>query len=131
MAFPQAQLSNRDRISVGGSLRCLFSSWLAALYAGRLSDPEEGRIVLEAGAGTIEPLGVAFEPASLAAAELHAVDHLIANVNIVPYSGDEWIMIRLQDGSWEIPGGTLEEENDGPLACQPIITPERHNTRPC
>jgi hypothetical protein len=28
--------SNRGRISVGGSLRCLFSSWLAALHAAAL-----------------------------------------------------------------------------------------------
>jgi 8-oxo-dGTP pyrophosphatase MutT (NUDIX family) len=33
---------------------------------------------------------------------------LIANVNIVPYIGPQWVAIRLADGSWEIPGGTLE-----------------------
>jgi hypothetical protein len=32
----RAQFSNRDRISVDGSLRCLFSSWLAALRAAAL-----------------------------------------------------------------------------------------------
>jgi len=32
----QAQFSNRDPISVDGSLRCLFSSWLAALRAAAL-----------------------------------------------------------------------------------------------
>lgn len=35
---------------------------------------------------------------------------LIANVNIAPYTGDKWVMIRLRDGSWEIPGGTLEPD---------------------
>lgn len=33
---------------------------------------------------------------------------LISNVKIVPRSGKDWIIIRLKDGSWEIPGGTLE-----------------------
>jgi 8-oxo-dGTP diphosphatase len=33
---------------------------------------------------------------------------LIANVNIVPRIGDDWIILRLGDGSWELPGGTLE-----------------------
>jgi hypothetical protein len=35
-AIPQARFSNRDRISVDGPLRCLFSSWLAALHAAAL-----------------------------------------------------------------------------------------------
>ena len=34
--------------------------------------------------------------------------HLIANVNIVPWTSDGWLMIQLNDGSWEIPGGTLD-----------------------
>ena len=34
--------------------------------------------------------------------------NLIANVNIVPRVGDAWLIIKLADGSWEIPGGTLE-----------------------
>ena len=34
--------------------------------------------------------------------------HLIAHVNIVPRVGDQWIMIRLRGGVWELPGGTLE-----------------------
>jgi 8-oxo-dGTP diphosphatase len=33
---------------------------------------------------------------------------LIANVNLVPFVGDRWLLIRLQSGEWEIPGGTLE-----------------------
>ncbi len=32
----------------------------------------------------------------------------IANVNIVPLCENSWVMLRLVDGSWEIPGGTLE-----------------------
>jgi 8-oxo-dGTP pyrophosphatase MutT (NUDIX family) len=35
-------------------------------------------------------------------------ESLIANVNIVPYVGSEWVIVQLEDGSWEIPGGTLE-----------------------
>lgn len=34
--------------------------------------------------------------------------HLISNVNLVPFVGDLWVVIRLTDGSYEIPGGTLE-----------------------
>lgn len=33
---------------------------------------------------------------------------LIANVNIVPRVGEVWLLIKLADGTWEIPGGTLE-----------------------
>jgi 8-oxo-dGTP pyrophosphatase MutT (NUDIX family) len=32
----------------------------------------------------------------------------IANVNLVPRIGSDWGMIRMKDGSWGIPGGTLE-----------------------
>jgi 8-oxo-dGTP diphosphatase len=39
-------------------------------------------------------------------------NHLIANVNIVPRIGNKWVMIQLADGSWEIPGGTLEPDED-------------------
>lgn len=35
-------------------------------------------------------------------------DGLIANVNIVPRAGPDWVLIRLADGAWEMPGGTLE-----------------------
>jgi 8-oxo-dGTP diphosphatase len=34
--------------------------------------------------------------------------NLIANVNLVPFVGDRWLLVRLQSGEWEIPGGTLE-----------------------
>ncbi|WP_288086230.1 NUDIX hydrolase [Roseiflexus sp.] len=34
--------------------------------------------------------------------------HQIANVNIVPRIGNAWVTLRLKDGSWEMPGGTLE-----------------------
>lgn len=33
---------------------------------------------------------------------------MISNVNLVPYIGDQWIVIRTQDGDYELPGGTLE-----------------------
>jgi len=36
--------------------------------------------------------------------------HLIANVNIVPYVGDQWLIVGLADGTWEVPGGTLEAD---------------------
>lgn len=32
----------------------------------------------------------------------------IANVDIVPRIGENWVMLQLSDGSWDIPGGTLE-----------------------
>ena len=35
-------------------------------------------------------------------------DGLIANVNIVPRAGPNWVVTRLADGAWEMPGGTLE-----------------------
>ena len=38
--------------------------------------------------------------------------HLIASVNLVPRIGDKWVMIRLMDGAWELPGGTLEPGED-------------------
>lgn len=41
----------------------------------------EHRIAIEANAATIEPLGISIIPISLPAAELHAVDHLIANAS--------------------------------------------------
>jgi 8-oxo-dGTP diphosphatase len=33
---------------------------------------------------------------------------LVAHVNVVPRVGDEWLVIRLADGLWDVPGGTLE-----------------------
>lgn len=36
----------------------------------------------------------------------------ISNVNIVPRIGTGWVTIQLVDGSWEIPGGTLEPGED-------------------
>jgi 8-oxo-dGTP diphosphatase len=35
-------------------------------------------------------------------------DTLLSNVNLVPYTSKGWVAIRLTDGSYEIPGGTLE-----------------------
>jgi 8-oxo-dGTP pyrophosphatase MutT (NUDIX family) len=35
-------------------------------------------------------------------------ESLISNVNIVPYVGNQWVIIRTTDGRWEITGGTLE-----------------------
>ena len=33
---------------------------------------------------------------------------LTGNVNLVPTVGARWLVIRLQNGLWEVPGGTLE-----------------------
>jgi len=35
-------------------------------------------------------------------------ERLISNVNIVPFIEDKCVLIRLDNGNWEIPGGTLE-----------------------
>lgn len=35
-------------------------------------------------------------------------EHLISNINVLGHVGDQWVIIRLADGSWEITGGTLE-----------------------
>jgi 8-oxo-dGTP diphosphatase len=44
--------------------------------------------------------------------ELFLDDHLpvalVANVNLVPRCGDGWLVLQLEDGFWEVPGGTLE-----------------------
>ena len=34
--------------------------------------------------------------------------NLISNVNLVPFKGDRWLILQLQTGEWEVPGGTLE-----------------------
>ena len=34
--------------------------------------------------------------------------NLISNVNLVPFRDDRWLVLRLQTGEWEVPGGTLE-----------------------
>ena len=38
--------------------------------------------------------------------------HLISNINLVPFVGDRCVVIMLQGGQWEIPGGTLEPGED-------------------
>ena len=43
--------------------------------------------------------------------------YLIANVNLVPRVGDQWIMVRLRDGAWEMLGGTLEPGEDTCARC--------------
>lgn len=35
-------------------------------------------------------------------------DAQISNVNIVPRSAGNWVILQVADGSWELPGGTLE-----------------------
>jgi ADP-ribose pyrophosphatase YjhB (NUDIX family) len=36
------------------------------------------------------------------------LEHLISNVNVVPFVGDQCVIIHVATGFWEIPGGTLE-----------------------
>lgn len=36
--------------------------------------------------------------------------HLISNVNLVPFKEGLWLILRLESGKWEVPGGTLEPE---------------------
>jgi len=36
--------------------------------------------------------------------------HLTGNVNIVPHESGRWKVIRLKDGTWDLPGGTLEPD---------------------
>jgi len=33
---------------------------------------------------------------------------LIANINLVPRVGDDWVLLRHPNGGWDLPGGTLE-----------------------
>jgi 8-oxo-dGTP pyrophosphatase MutT (NUDIX family) len=42
----------------------------------------------------------------------------INNVNLVPYIGDKWVVIKLSDGSYELPGGTLEAGENYQTALQ-------------
>ena len=35
-------------------------------------------------------------------------NHLISNINVVPFVGDRCVVIRFMSGEWEMPGGTLE-----------------------
>jgi len=32
----------------------------------------------------------------------------IANINLVPRAGDDWVLLQHNNGAWDIPGGTLE-----------------------
>ena len=34
--------------------------------------------------------------------------HLIANVNLIPRVGDDWVLLQHENGDWDFPGGTLE-----------------------
>jgi 8-oxo-dGTP pyrophosphatase MutT (NUDIX family) len=43
---------------------------------------------------------------------------LISNVNIVPFLGEKCVLVRLDNGKWEMPGGTLEPDEDYLTAIQ-------------
>jgi len=34
--------------------------------------------------------------------------NLIANINLVPRTGNDWVLLEHKSGDWDIPGGTLE-----------------------
>lgn len=33
---------------------------------------------------------------------------LVSNVSLIPYAGDEYVVLQIDNGNWELPGGTLE-----------------------
>lgn len=35
-------------------------------------------------------------------------EDLVSNVSIIPYNGDKYIVFQIDNGMWELPGGTLE-----------------------
>jgi 8-oxo-dGTP diphosphatase len=35
-------------------------------------------------------------------------ERLISNVNVVPFVGESCVVLKLESGEWEIPGGTIE-----------------------
>lgn len=41
-------------------------------------------------------------------------DRLISNVNLVPYIGDKWLIIQVDNTFWELPGGTREPDEPFP-----------------
>lgn len=41
-------------------------------------------------------------------------DALISNVNLVPYVGDKWVIIQVDNYYWELPGGTREPHEPHP-----------------
>ncbi|WP_411346350.1 NUDIX domain-containing protein [Paenibacillus sp. WLX1005] len=51
------------------------------------------------------PVTASFQPAAQLSPQQQA---LISNVSIVPMVGNQVVMIRLTDGRWELPGGTME-----------------------
>ncbi len=57
------------------------------------------------------PVTARFRPRTTLRPEQQA---LVSNVSIVPMVGEKLVMIRLTDGRWELPGGTLEP-NEAPM----------------
>lgn len=47
--------------------------------------------------------------ASFALSE-HTDEKLVSNVSIIPCSGDKYVIFQVDNGMWELPGGTLEPE---------------------
>jgi 8-oxo-dGTP pyrophosphatase MutT (NUDIX family) len=39
-------------------------------------------------------------------------EQLVSNVNIVPFVNGKCLVIQLDNGNWEMPGGTLEPDED-------------------
>ena len=47
---------------------------------------------------------------------------LISNINLVPFKNNRWLILRLQTGEWEVPGGTLEPgESYSDTICRELI----------
>ena len=43
--------------------------------------------------------------------DINKVDELIvSNVNIIPYTGNKYVVFQVDNGEWELPGGTLEKD---------------------
>lgn len=38
----------------------------------------------------------------------HTDEQLVSNVSIVPCAGDDYVIFQIDNGMWELPGGTLE-----------------------
>lgn len=53
------------------------------------------------------PVTAVFEPGGV-----HPPPHLVGNVNIVPFIGEQAVVLRVAGGRPEIPGGTLEPGED-------------------
>jgi 8-oxo-dGTP diphosphatase len=40
---------------------------------------------------------------------IHADEALVSNVSIIPCVGNQYVIFQIENGGWELPGGTLEQ----------------------